>query len=97
MKTWQFFRMALHNLGRDGQRVWVAFLCILFGVMSLTALNLLSVSLERVMLVEPQANLGGDLWAGRFEATNLTQTEWQDLAALQQAGTITQFMLEAEN
>ncbi len=97
MKTWQFFRMALHNLGRDGQRVWVAFLCILFGVMSLTALNLFSASLEKVMLVDPQANLGGDLQIRHFDGASLTQADWEDLLALQQAGTITQLTLEAYN
>ncbi len=56
-----FLKTAWHNLLRGGQRVFVALLCIAFGVMSLVAMTLVAQSFERTMVLDPRQQIGGDI------------------------------------
>jgi len=61
-----FFRTAAGNLRRGGQRVIVALLCVVFGVMSLTAMTLLSSALERMLVTAPEDMVGADISMDRL-------------------------------
>lgn len=52
---------ALRSIRRSGQRAALAVVCIAFGVLALTGLQLLSEMIDEALLVEPRLQLGGDL------------------------------------
>jgi putative ABC transport system permease protein len=90
-----FIRLAFNNLRRGGQRVIVALLCIIFGVMSLVAMTMLSKAIERTLLLQPAEILGGDLSIGRQDTEYVLPENVEQLKALQQAGQIQRYTLLA--
>ncbi|HPH95238.1 MAG TPA: ABC transporter permease [Anaerolineaceae bacterium] len=97
MKLWLFMGMALRNLRQGGQRIWIALLCIIFGVMSLTAMNMLSDSIMGAILVDGKSILGGDVLASYSGAPTLPAEEQARLAALQQQGVISAWTIEEKS
>jgi putative ABC transport system permease protein len=83
-----FFRLTRNNLRRGGQRVFVALLCIIFGVMSLTAMGMLAGSIEKTLILDPRQVLGGDLSLGRAQEEYLLPEHIEQLDALQTAGKV---------
>lgn len=55
-----FWQIAARNLKHGGQRAVLAILCIIFGVMSLVAMNTVANNLRTVLLVSGREILGGD-------------------------------------
>lgn len=92
-----YLRTALNNLRRGGQRIWVALLCIAFGVMSLEGMTQLSQSIARTMLMEPRHRFGGDLSLGRALEDVILPEHEAELRALQESGEIQDYLLIAQN
>jgi putative ABC transport system permease protein len=92
-----FFRMAVHNLFRSGQRTLVALLCITFGIMSLVAMTLLAKSIESAIQMEPAQHIGGDLSISREKEDALSSMDVEQLDKLQQDGLISRYTLIAFN
>ncbi|RPI21219.1 MAG: FtsX-like permease family protein, partial [Chloroflexota bacterium] len=90
-----FLRTAWHNLLRGGQRVVVAVLCIAFGVMSLTAMTLVSQSFDRAMVLEPSEQIGADISLERQAEAFILPEHVEALEALRQAGEIDRYTLIA--
>jgi putative ABC transport system permease protein len=90
-----FFRLAIHNLRRGGQRVLVALLCITFGIMALVAMNMLAGSIASAVQVTPAELLGGDISMGRKVEDTIRSTDTDQLKALQQSGEISRYTLIA--
>ncbi|HEX2981034.1 MAG TPA: FtsX-like permease family protein, partial [Anaerolineaceae bacterium] len=90
-----FIRTALNNLRRGGQRVWVAVLCITFGVMSLVAMTLMARSTERVIIMPPDEKIGGDLLLYPADGGALSPEDIADLQQKQQDGVIDAYTLQA--
>ncbi len=83
-----FFRLAWENLLRGGQRVFVALLCIIFGVMSLVGMTVLARSIQHMMVLEPRQVLGGDLSLGRIQEETLLPEHFTQLEDLKKSGQI---------
>ncbi|MFZ3070175.1 MAG: FtsX-like permease family protein [Anaerolineaceae bacterium] len=60
-----FIHTAVNNLKRGGQRVFVAILCVAFGVMSLVAMTTISSSFEKSFVVDPTLLIGADISSDR--------------------------------
>jgi len=90
-----FLRLCVNNLRRGGQLILVAILCIVFGVMSLVAMNILAASIERTLVMDPRQVLGGDLSLGRAQEEYLLDEHIGQLQALQETGQIERFALIA--
>ncbi len=86
-----FFRLAIQNLLRGGQRVLVALLCITFGVMALVAMNMLAKSIESAVLLTPAQLLGGDISMGRAVEDTVRPADLDQLEALRQSGEIDRY------
>lgn len=71
MKTAFYLRLAWKNLINGGQRVFIAFLCVAFGVMTLVAMTTMSKSIEKVLVLPPEELIGGDLTLDRRDADSL--------------------------
>jgi putative ABC transport system permease protein len=68
MQKWSFYAgYALKSLGRGGQRVTIAVLCVTFGVMSLVAMQNLAGSIGQVILMDTRYRMGGDATLSRSE------------------------------
>ncbi len=98
MKAGFFLRTALNHLRRGEQRVWAALACITFGVMSLTAMMIVSQSLTHSLLMTPREQIGGDVNVGRqSESENVISPEAEaGLQALQAEGVIERYLLAAQ-
>jgi putative ABC transport system permease protein len=90
-----YLRIAFHNLQRGGQRTFVALLCIAFGVMSVVAMTLLASALDRMLLVEPEFLIGGDVTIDRQTEDVFFPEHIQELDDLQQDGMIDEYTLVA--
>lgn len=97
MKLWLFMGMALRNLRQGGQRIGIALLCIIFGVMSLTAMNMLSDSIMGAILLRGQAILGGDVLASYSGTPTLSPEKLALLPDLQNRGILTAWTIEEKN
>lgn len=89
-------RTALRHLHRGGQRIWVALLCITFGVMSLVSMLLLSRAFTRVLVIEPGHSLGADLSMGREREPYILPEHEARLEALRENGEIRDYLLIAQ-
>lgn len=56
-----YLKTAAGHLLHGGQRIFVAILCVAFGVMSLTAMTSLSGALERMLVQTPHDLIGADI------------------------------------
>jgi putative ABC transport system permease protein len=92
-----FFRLAIRNLFRSGQRLLVALLCITFGIMSLVAMTLLAKSIESAIQMEPAQHIGGDLSINREKEDTISPIDVEQLDKLQQDGLISRYTLIAYN
>jgi predicted lysophospholipase L1 biosynthesis ABC-type transport system permease subunit len=91
-----YFRTALTQLRRGEQRVFVALLCIAFGVMSLVAMTLLVQSIQNAVVLQPAGQLGGDLAIGRSDSDLIPPASLDQLQALQASGALTRYTLLAQ-
>ena len=94
---WQFMRLAVRNLLRGGQRILVALLCILFGIMTLVAMMMLAQSIASAVIITPAETVGGDLSIVRKTENTLRAEDVDQLKALQQSGAISAYTLIAFN
>jgi putative ABC transport system permease protein len=92
-----FFQIAWKNLIRGGQRVFVALLCIAFGVMSVVSMTLLSQSLDRAMVLKPSEQIGADVSLNRQAEDYILPAQVAELEELQKSGGISRFTLIAQN
>lgn len=92
-----FFRLAMRNLLRSGQRTLVALLCITFGIMSLVAMTMLAKSIESTIQMEPAQHIGGDLSIEREKKGTISPVLAMQLKQLQQDGLISRYTLIAYN
>ncbi len=92
-----FFQIAWNNLIRGGQRVLVALLCIAFGVMSMVSMTLLSQSLDSVMVLKPNEQIGADISLNRQVEEYISPELEAELKALQASGEISRYTLIAQN
>lgn len=90
-----YLRTAGRNLRRGGQRVFVALLCIAFGVMSVVSMTLLSNAIEALLILEPAEMIGADVTMDRPEENSLLPETVAGLQALQQEGLIDRLTLVA--
>ncbi len=95
ISLFHFFRLAVHNLLRGGQRVLVALLCIAFGIMSLVAMTTLAKSIESAVVLTPSQLLGGDISMGRALEDAIRPADIDQLQSLQQSGLIDRYTLIA--
>lgn len=96
MTTLKFMiAIAIKNLRRGGQRVFVALLCIAFGVMSLVAMTMLSQALERMLVIEPALLVGADVTMDRLYEDVILPEHEAELQALQREGIIDRYTLIA--
>ena len=92
-----FFRIALHNLQRGGQRVVIAFLCVAFGVMSLSAMSILSERIGSLLLVDARRSFGGDLQLTPIQVDFFSFEALQPFQDLQRSGLIEAYTPIARN
>ncbi len=90
-----FFRLAVRNLLRGGQRVLVALLCITFGIMSLVAMTMLAKSIESAVVLTPSQLLGGDISMGRAAEDTIRPEDIDQLQSLQESDLIDRYTLIA--
>ncbi|NMB90716.1 MAG: FtsX-like permease family protein [Chloroflexi bacterium] len=90
-----YLRTAVNNLRRGGQRIWIALLCISFGVMSLVAMATLSGAIERMLVLQPRDQIGADISMVRANDETITPAQSARLQELQQAGAIEGYTLLA--
>jgi putative ABC transport system permease protein len=96
MSTLSFFiKTSIRNLFRGGQRIMVAMLCVAFGVMSLTAMILLSKSIEKMLLLQPVELIGAGLTLDRVTEDSISPAEEVELSTLQQSGQLDRYSLIA--
>jgi putative ABC transport system permease protein len=77
----------LRALRRGGQRTFLALLCVAFGVMSLTAMQLLTANFANAIMNDPRAEVGGDV---RIASGNMpfTPDQLNTFAQLKRHGVI---------
>ena len=93
MMQWRFFvQYSLQGIRRGGQRVVVAILSVMFGVMSLVAMTSLSQSISQVLMVDPHLRLGGDAQLEK-DGVFLTQEDIAQVESLHAAGLIRRYAL----
>ncbi len=90
-----FWQIAARNLKHGGQRAVLAILCILFGVMSLVAMNTLANTLRPVLLVHGREILGGDFGVYTQQGADFTEAHRAGFEKLQADGTIESFTMIA--
>lgn len=88
-----FFRSALQNLRRGGQRNLVALLCVAFGVMSLVAMTTMAKSIEKMLVLEPVELIGADLTVDREGENSITAEQEASIQRLVDDGTVEKFTL----
>ncbi len=87
-----FATMALRNIRNGGQRMIVAVLCILFGVMSLVGMSTVAERLSTSILSDPRLRLGGDMELRPGGADHVTPEHLAEFEALRESGQVTAFM-----
>ena len=75
--------------------MFVALLCIAFGVMSLVAMTLVSQSFDRAMVLKPSEQIGADLSLGAPTEDTISPEQVEELSALAESGEIQRFTLMA--
>jgi putative ABC transport system permease protein len=95
IRLFHFFRLAIQNLRRGGQRVLVALLCIAFGTMALVAMTLIAKSIEATVVLEPSQIVGGDLSMVRKSGDSILPAHVDQLKALLGSGEISRYTLIA--
>ena len=90
-----FLQIAARNLKHGGQRAALAILCILFGVMSLVAMNTLSNTLRPALLVHGREILGGDFGVYMNNDAGFTDENRKGFEKLQAEGIIESFTMIA--
>ncbi len=90
-----YLRIAVKNLFRGGQRMLVAWFCVIFGVMTLVAMTLLSQSIEKMLVLEPHELIGADLTLDREAEDFITVQNEEKLEELKKSQVIDQFSLMA--
>lgn len=90
-----FGGIAVRNLRRSGQRGLVALLCIAFGVMSLVAMVFLADALERTLILEPRAVMGGDISLERGNEESILPEHIAALNKMKAAGTLEEYTVLA--
>jgi putative ABC transport system permease protein len=91
-----YVKYGLRALLRDRLRTFLAILCIAFGVMSLTAMQLLSTMIHDAVVVDPRAGLGGDVALGPTRDSSgqdFTTQQVAELQSLRSQGLLQQFTL----
>lgn len=92
---------AWRALLRDGQRTFLAILCIMFGVMSVVSMQLLSSMISHNINVDPRIQLGGDVRLANKghaiggDTANVSQQQLAQLDALKKDGTLSAYSLVA--
>lgn len=97
MSLAHFIRMALRNIKNGGQRIVVAVLCILFGVMSLVGMSTVAERMSTSILTDPRLRLGGDLELSPTAEPFVTPEHLAEFENLRQSGEITAVMPLATN
>ncbi|NMB88983.1 MAG: hypothetical protein GYA17_11535, partial [Chloroflexi bacterium] len=92
-----FFRLAIRNLRRGGQRIVIAWLCILLGTTVLVAMTMMAQSIQGALLIEPAQLVGGDLSLVRQSGEPVLSEHVAQLDALRRSGAISQYTLIAYN
>lgn len=92
MSLAHFIRMALRNIKNGGQRIVVAVLCILFGVMSLVGMSTVAERMSTSILTDPRLRLGGDLELSPTAEPFVTPEHLAEFKDLRESGEITAFM-----
>jgi putative ABC transport system permease protein len=92
-----FLRLAVNNLRRGGQRIFVALLCITFGTTALVSMTMIAKSIESSVNVPPALLVGGDLSMGRKTEKTVYPEHVAELDALVQRGVISGYTLIAYN
>jgi putative ABC transport system permease protein len=88
-----FIRTAFKTIWRGGQRNFVAFLCVVFGVMSLVSMNTLAQSIQQMLTLKPYELIGGDLTLDRVNEDSISADEEAEIQKLQADGTISDYTL----
>ncbi|MGD0708095.1 MAG: FtsX-like permease family protein [Anaerolineaceae bacterium] len=86
-------RTSFHQLWRGGQRNRVAFLCVVFGVMSLVSMTTLAQSIQQMLVLKPYELIGGDLTLDRPYENSISVDEETELQNLKADGTISDYTL----
>lgn len=89
-----YLSYAIRTLRRGGQRTLLALVCVMFGVMSLVAMQLLANVIMDAVVVNPAAQLGADLSAFR-SGHYLTGSDIAWLDTLVEEGQIDRYSLNA--
>ena len=92
-----FVKMALRNLLRGGQRVFIALLVIAFGTMSLVSMTSVSDVLSQGLLVSGEEIIGGSMSLTPLNSDYIGQEQINGLADLKADGKIEQFTVIANN
>jgi putative ABC transport system permease protein len=87
---------AWRSLWREGQRTFLALVCVAFGVMSLVAMQLLAADIRGAIEVDPYAYLGGDAQLTR-PGSWLHQADLAELEQLRSAGVLRAYSPVANN
>lgn len=90
-----FLQIAARNLKHGGQRAVLAILCIVFGVMSLVAMNTVAKTLQPVLLLKSHEILGGDFTINRNNGLFFTEEHITELEKLKSEGKISDFTMIA--
>jgi len=88
-----FFKTALNHLRRGGQRNLIAFLCVVFGVMSLVAMTTLAQSIEQMLVLKPVELIGADLTLDRENENFISAEEEAGLQEMVASGQISDYTL----
>jgi putative ABC transport system permease protein len=88
-----FFKTALNHLRRGGQRNLIAFLCVVFGVMSLVAMTTLARSIEQMLVLKPVELIGADLTLDRANENFISAEEEAGLQEMMTSGKISDYTL----
>lgn len=81
------------QMQRGGQRSMMAFLCVVFGVMSLVAMTTLAQSIEEMLVLEPYEMIGGDLSLDRMDEDHISAANEAGLQNLLSDGAISSYTL----
>lgn len=83
-----YWKYATESLKRGGQRIFIALMCIAFGVMSLTAMQSLASTIRKLVLVDPRLTIGGDASLTTSDTTFLSEADLAEIEAAYQVGKI---------
>src|SRR5687768_10266176 len=86
-----YWKYAKESLKHGGQRIVIALLCIMFGVMSLTAMNSLARTIKALVLADPHLIIGGDANITKFDTDFLSSDDLVEVEAAYQSGEIERY------